>query len=37
MIGADAWGATAISAVRVLERLTQSGEQPPVKSTFVQE
>jgi methylmalonyl-CoA mutase cobalamin-binding domain/chain len=37
MIGADAWGATAISAVRVLERLMQSGEQPPVKSTFVQE
>jgi methylmalonyl-CoA mutase cobalamin-binding domain/chain len=37
MIGADAWGATAISAVRVLDRLMQSGEQPPVKSTFVQE
>lgn len=36
-IGADGWGLSAVSAVKVFDRLLQSGEQPPVKSTFVQE
>jgi len=36
-IGADGWGATAVSAVRLCDRLLQSQQEPPVPSTFVQE
>jgi methylmalonyl-CoA mutase cobalamin-binding domain/chain len=36
-IGADAWGLSAVSAVKVCDRLLQSNERPPVRSTFVQE
>jgi methanogenic corrinoid protein MtbC1 len=37
LIGADGWGVSAVSAVRVCDRLLQSNERPPVKSTFLQE
>ena len=37
MIGADGWGVSAVSAVKVCDRLLQSNERPPVQSTFVQE
>jgi trimethylamine corrinoid protein len=37
MIGADGWGISAVSAVKVCDRLLQSNEQPPVQTTFVQE
>jgi len=36
MIGADGWGASAVSAVKVCDRLLQSNEKPPVQSTFLQ-
>lgn len=37
LIGADGWGVSAVSAVKVCDRLLQSNERPPVKSTFLQE
>jgi len=37
LIGADGWGVSAVSAVKVCDRLLQSNERPPVQSTFVQE
>ncbi|NUQ36505.1 MAG: cobalamin B12-binding domain-containing protein [Caldilineales bacterium] len=36
-IGADGWGNSAVSAVRLCDRLLQSQETPPVSATFVQE
>ena len=36
-IGADGWGVSAVSAVKVCDRLLESNERPPVQSTFVQE
>ena len=37
LIGADGWGVSAVSAVKVCDRLLQSNERPPVKSIFLQE
>lgn len=36
-IGADGWGLSAVSAVKVCDRLLESNERPPVQSTFLQE
>ncbi len=36
-IGADGWGLSAVSAVKVCDRLLEAGERPPVRSTFLQE
>lgn len=37
MIGADGWGLSAVSAVKVCDRLLQSSEPAPVKTIFLQE
>jgi len=36
-VGADGWGLSAVSAVKVCDRLAASNERPPVQSTFLQE
>ena len=36
-IGADGWGLSAVSAVRVCDRLLESGQNPPVDGTLLQE
>ena len=36
-VGADGWGLSAVSAVKVCDRLLESNERPPVQSTFLQE
>ncbi len=36
-IGADGWGLSAVSAVKVCDRLLESNERPPVQSIFLQE
>jgi len=36
-IGADGWGLNAVSAVRLCDRLLESGKKPPVDEVFLQE
>jgi methanogenic corrinoid protein MtbC1 len=36
-IGADGWGLSAVSAVRICDRLLESGQQPPLVKTLIGE
>jgi methanogenic corrinoid protein MtbC1 len=36
-IGADGWGLSAVSAVRVCDRLLETGQRPPLAQTLTAE